>query len=368
MREYITLLFLSSIITIGYSQKNFSPIEKLNFENTNKELIFSRLDTLFSQIKRGNVDHELIYNEDPFTKAELESLVGYDKFEKKLINLYPISATKFSLTFAFFNLSKNLNCMYNLICVVENQTVTFHNVLYENTKDWKKEVVGNITYYYKNKIDKQNALNFNTKNEVIAKKFNLPAEKFNFYLTENYQQILNLLGYQYDAQENGKYRDGYGVSAHTIFAIQGNEDFSHDIFHYYSGKINKVRNHITEEGVAYLWGNAYYTDKNKEMIELPALVKELKNYLITNPNQSILELFEKDIKIFNDIASEISVRSTISALLMKEVEKKNGIAGVSKMITCGEKMAPYLKELENQLNINRENFNVEVKKIIEAYN
>ena len=363
----IRILF-ALMISKGYSQKNFSSVEKLNFDHNHKDMILSTLDTLLSQVKIGNIDNELIYKEDQLTKRELESLKGYDTFEKKLLNLYPLTDNKFSLTIAFFNLSKNLICLYTLTCIDENQAIKFYNSLYENTNNWKKEIIGNITYYYKSKIDKVNATNFNAKNEQIAKKLGVPVEKFNFYLTDNYQQILCLLGYQYDAGENGKYRDGYGVIENNIFAIQGNEDFSHDIFHYYSGKTNKTRNRISEEGIAYLWGNAYYTDSNKKMIPLSELVLELKKYMAAHPEQALLELFEKDMKVFDTIAKEISVRSVISGILIKEIEKKNGMTGISKMITCGEKMQEFMAELDLQLKINKENFNAEVTKLIQAYN
>ena len=89
-------------------------------------------------------------------------------------------------------------------------------------------------------------------------------KKLNFYLCDNYQEILQLLGFDYDLSANGTTRDGYGVISQSIFSVMHHEDFSHDIFHYYSGKVNERsnRNWITEEGIAYSWGNVYYTDKN----------------------------------------------------------------------------------------------------------
>ena len=362
------MIILTFTISKGYTQTNISIIEKLNFDNSNKPLILERLDALFNQIKSEKINDDLIFSNNDITKDELGALKGYDQYEKKLINIYPLTENKFSVSLSFFDPSKNaIICIYNLTAVVEKGIVKFENAVYENTKRWKKETVGNITYHYKDKFNKTVAQQFNLKNDEIAKKFKLPPEKFDFYLTDNYQEILNLIGYNYDLGENGKSRDGYGVVHNTIFAIQGNEDFSHDVFHYYSQKINKVRNWITEEGVAYLWGNAYYTNDKKEMVDHKTLVGELKKYLAANPQQSVFELFEKDTKIFNSIAKEISVRSVISGVLMKEVEQKNGVDGIIKMITCGEKMDPYLAAIENQLGITKTNFNEELKKRIALY-
>jgi hypothetical protein len=166
-------------------------------------------------------------------------------------------------------------------------------------------------------------------------------------MTDDFQEISELLSFGYSLFSNGKYRDGYGVDSKTIFAIMNNEDFSHDMFHYYSGKINKRenRNWITEEGIAYLWGNAYYTDKNGEMITHERLVTELQNYLSKNPNTNLYELFSNNEKIFNDIAPEISVRSTISGIIAQEIETKKGDEGTTKLINAGRenRLESYLK-------------------------
>ena len=156
-------------------------------------------------------------------------------------------------------------------------------------------------------------------------------------MVDNHQEYLNLIGINYQVHTNGKYRTGNGVSFNTIFSIMNNEDFSHDIFYYYSGKINERenRNWITEEGVAYLWGNAYYTDKNGEMIEMNQMVSTLKNHLKENPNTSLFSFFEDNPKIFKPLASEISVRSVLSAIIANKVEDKKGIEGIMELINAG---------------------------------
>ena len=76
----------------------------------------------------------------------------------------------------------------------------------------------------------------------------------------------------------------------TLTSFYSFYGFSHDIFHYYSGKVNKNenRNWITEEGIAYSWGNAYYTNSNGEMIEQQILIDELKKFPV------VVVLWDKD--------------------------------------------------------------------------
>ena len=124
----------------------------------------------------------------------------------------------------------------------------------------------------------------------------LEPDAFDLYMCYNEQEVLQLLGIDYCIDRNGQTRNGFGVYTSTICSIMNHEDFSHDVFHYYSEKINRNenRNWVTEEGVAYLWGNAYYTNiTTGEMIEQEELTNELRNYIQANPEVSLYELFEK---------------------------------------------------------------------------
>jgi hypothetical protein len=70
------------------------------------------------------------------------------------------------------------------------------------------------------------------------------------------------MGYEYRATSNGKTRNGYGVVANTIFSVMHNEDFSHDLFHYYSAKIrSNEENWYAEEGseVTTEWTRRFQT-------------------------------------------------------------------------------------------------------------
>jgi hypothetical protein len=186
----------------------------------------------------------------------------------------------------------------------------------------------------------------------------------------NYQEILQLLGYEYELESNGKTRDGYGVDGNTIFSVMNNEDFSHDVFHYYTGKFRQQipANGIVEEGIAYSWGNAYYTNKNNgEMIEQKELVQILKKYLQDNPSVNLLDLFNKNTKIFNNLANEISVKSTISSLICDEVERKKGIDGVRVLIKCGRGSDSFFKAIDDLISLNKTNFDTELRRLIAQF-
>lgn len=364
-----------TVVIPKYLQNSMDSIAKQNFNQS--------LETFFSEMKQGKINENFLTPRGAdLSKSQLQELVNYETKkdstakkiqDKQLINIYPISRDKYfiSISYTYQNPETNPILLYiiNLIATNTNDKFTFSVPLDYLTRYWKTETVGNVTYHFRESINKERAKVFDNKNTEIAGKLGLKPEKLDFYMTDNFQEISELLGFEYSIYSNGKYRDGFGVDSKTIFAVMNNEDFSHDMFHYYSGQINKRvnRNWITEEGIAYAWGNAYYTDKNGEMITHKKLVAELQDYLLRNPNANLFELFSNDEKIFKIIAPEISVRSTISGIIANQIEKKKGKEGLSNLINAGsqDRLENYLKATNELIGINKENFNLKVGKLIE---
>ncbi len=386
MKTFIATLVICSATFFADAQDVVFKPSYLNYEMDEgaKELILTSLNSLFIQLRQGKIDKELLSPDKADLTSSILQLFKSKKTKKgdvesetqniQLINFYPVSTNSFLLTIAFTEVSKEkalsphiLNIL-RLIATTNKEEVTFSIPLVYKTRHWKTFNIGNVTYHSRDNIVAERARQFNKKNKEIASKLGVEAEILDFFICDNYQEILELLGLEYSSKYNGNYRNGYGVDSNTIFSVMGNEDFSHDIFHYYSGKIHKRknRNWIAEEGIAYLWGNAYYTDKNGEMITLQKLVQSLKEYLNNNPDVSLFDLFENNPKLFNDIAPEVSVRSTIAGVIAHEIENKKGMQGVIKLINAGNSdlIPNFLSVTDKEIGINKENFNRNVKKLV----
>lgn len=386
-KNILTTIFLLFLMNSAKGQES---ILKPNFvqypmDSVTKASFNKSLESLFMDMNNGQINEALLTtNRLELTRSQLQELVNYElkkdsvtaiEQDKQLVNLYPISDDKYFFSIAYINNSYSPNPILfykiELIATQKDEGFTFSVPIDYLTRYWKTETIGNITYHYRGEINKERAKIFDEKNTLIAKKMDVEPEKFDFYMSSNFQEISKLLGFDYSLFSNGKFRDGYGVDANTIFAIMDNEDFSHDIFHYYSGKINERanRNWITEEGIAYAWGNGYYTDSNGEMISHDKLVEELKIYLAKNPKTSPLQLFDNNTKIFNHIAPEISVRSTLSGVIATEVEKKKGKEGILALINAGsqDRMESFFKATDQLIGINRDNFNSEMETLITNY-
>ncbi len=392
---YKALLTVCLLLTILFFRAEASPIVRPGYlnpgiEDATESRVLDALDELFAAIDNGSVADRLLVREHAgLTKSSLSNLRAPAPDEgnpegdrRQLINFYSLSPDRYFLTIAITDSNFEeeeveesasppaIKMIVNLVAQDHDGSVEFAIPLQHMTRHWKSETVGRVTYHFRSTLNRTRASHFDSRNTAIAEKLGVAPEAMDFYMCDDYQEILALIGFQYDRESNGMTRDGYGVDDGVIFSIMNNEDFSHDIFHYYSGKINRRedRNGITEEGVAYSWGNAYYTDPAGEMIEQRALVEALAQYLAANPGASARELFENNRKIF-DLAPEASALSTISSLICDEVERREGMPGLLELINCGRKdaMDRYFETIDRLVGINRGNFNERVGELIERY-
>ena len=387
MKRIFVLIALIQIFSSVLSQSTIISSEYIYYDmkEESKDAVIQTLDSLYQQLSIGKLDKRYVSKTtSDLTISTLEKIQYYESqkdssvhhiVDKQLINIYPISSNKYFLSIACYSVKTERDpiiiSILNLIAENNGGKVTFSIPLNYLTRYWKKTRIGNIAYYHRGELRRERAEIFNYKNMQIAKSLGTEPEEFDFYMCENQQEMMKLRGFEFSIWDNGQTRNGYGIDANTIFAIQNNEDFSHDTFHYYSGKLHerKDRNWVAEEGIAYLWGNAYYTDQEGEMISLERLVRELKIYLKNNPDSSLLDLFENNPKVFDNIAPEVSVRSTISGVIAKKIEEKKGMDGIVNLINCGrkDKAKKYLETTDTLIGINRKNFDKKVMNLLMEY-
>ena len=349
----------------------------------------SLFNLLFHQITNNEVSSELISPiNSQLTKALFEDLNYYEQnfndstnsIKRKLLNFYPLKQGTHLSMIGYFDkksVESNLVMLVNLIVHVDKGKITFSSPLAYNTKAWKQMKVGNVTYHYRDSLREDRAEKFAQKNRLFAARFKKQPKTLKFYMVNNYQEILRLLGIQFHAGSVGRLRDGYGVLADEyIFSVMNNEDFSHDLFHYYSGSVHNqsVRNWVTEEGIAYSWGNAYYTRIDGEMGEQDELVRLLVEYLNENQEADLLSLFENNFwtdtsGIYDHLAPDFKVGRLISSIICDEVMRIHGMDGINQLISCGSKpnrFDPFFETTDRLINLNRDNFQNKLKELIGA--
>jgi hypothetical protein len=329
------------------------------------------LDSFLNRIEQQRIDSTDVAGADAKLSLSMFSSIKYRIWgadsnklqitQPTVLKLYPLQDSVYYCSLAFLTNCQIKEILTILITFNAGRTA-FAIPLNYFTRTWKLKKVGLTTYHYADHINLNRATLFDRKNQLIAKKLGLNPERFDFYLCDNYQDILELLGFSYDSASAGNIDDGYGVDEGTIFSIRHNEDFSHDLFHYYSGKFrHNKRNSAADEGVAYSWGNPYYTDKPGEMITRGQLVAQLKDYLEHHPETSLLTLFEKNPMIF---PSKAKVRSLLSSLICDEIERRAGANGIKELLDCGPGDENYFRVTGKLTGITTQNFNQEMRELL----
>lgn len=377
------LRFLFFVIFITVTVSSIAQVQvHPELLDQNKELtiqVGEHLDSLLIRIKEKRpYDMYLVEQRADFTLSTLKWVVSLATKEERdqqieLLDLVPISKDSYKLTLSMMSANEDgkpeLDFLLDLIVIQDIDGMKFTSVIDHRVRYWNVNVIDGITYYYRDRMNEQRAELFGKKHRLIAANLSSEPKPLTVFLCDNYKEALDLMGYRYDKESIGKYKNGHGVDASLIFSIMGNEDFSHDVLHcYVSKKVErKERNWVTEEGLAYLWGNAYWTDSEGEMIELDRLLEELRAYVEMNPEVSLLELFEKDEKPFGNISEDISVRSTISGLILRVIEKEHGMDGIWQMLRAGRepnRLDPYLDNVEELMGISRRNFDRQTEQLL----
>jgi hypothetical protein len=333
--------------------------------------VIGSLDSFLNRIQQQRIDSTDVTGTDANLSLSMFSSIKYRIWDADsnsrqitqptLLKLYPLQDSVYYCSLAFLSNGQVREILTILITFNAGRTA-FAIPLGYFTRTWKLKRVGLTTYHYADHINLNRATIFDRKNRLMAKKLGLSPERFDFYLCDNYQDILGLLGFSYDSASAGNIEDGYGVDEGTIFSIRHNEDFSHDLFHYYSAKFrHNKRNSAADEGVAYSWGNPYYTDKQGAMITRHQLVAQLKDYLEHHPETSLLTLFEKNPMIF---PSKAKVRSLLSSLICDEIERRAGANGIKELLDCGPGDENYFRVTGKLIGITTENFNQEVRELL----
>lgn len=355
----VLVFFALSACAQDYHFPNVDQIEATKIKTT--------IDTLFAEMSKGHIRPDLISGKKrELTREMLENQKSRqgDSVKREIINCYLLATQMYRVTVACSKAGM-LQQMLVLDVDLQQEKPKIAFPIWYDTRNWSSMQVGTIHYYYDHDFDLKAAQDFDKANRTIATKLGLQPEPLDFYLSDNFQQIMQWMGSFYDCTTVGQIHDGFGVGEQTIFATQHNEDFSHDLVHYYVYKVRKgPRNPFAEEGVAYYWGNAYYPDAQGKMIGLELLKDDLRNYLAANPGVDLLIPFRKNQRGVFCPAREISMRSTLSGIIAEYVEKKHGIDGVLKLLNCGAGEENYFAATQLLAGINAANFNQRIRELL----
>jgi hypothetical protein len=375
MKLFLVIFFFVISLT-GRAQTRFDVSKNLwtEFSDTIKNEIIQSLDRLLSGIEKESIDTTLIdrdnydfnYNFFSYLKRIEAKDTVHHYYKGQLINLYPVEPAHYSLTLIYSN-NDAIGRIFTFTVKEDNGKFVFASPVKYNTKHWKSATIGTITIHYPDTININRAKDFDRKNVMMASKLNLPVMNLEMYMSRNYQEALQLQGCLYEYGSNGYTNSGDIVNPKTLFSVKNDEDFSHDVLHMYAAHIRgKIRNTAAEEGIAYLWGNAYHADSKGKIPDQQELVTVLRKYLESHIDVKLLDLFDKNPNVLAEYGypKPISVKSIISGLICEEIEKQKGVNGIIELMKCGRGDDNFFKSIDSIMHINRNNFDAKVHKLL----
>jgi hypothetical protein len=375
MKLILAVLLLVISLT-NNAQTKFGVSKELwtEFPDSIRNKIIKSLDDFLYGIEKRNIDTALIdkdnydFNYNFFTylgKIETKDTVS-NYFKGQLINLYLVEPMQYSLTLIYAN-GNETGRIFTFMAKEHDGKIVFESPVKYNTKHWKTATFGTITIHYPDTINVNRAKDFDRKNVMMASKLNLPVMYLEMYMSRNYQEALQLQGCLYEYGSNGYTNSGDIVDPKTVFAVKNDEDFSHDVLHMYAAKIRgKIRNAAAEEGIAYLWGNAYHVGSKGKIPDQQELIPTLRQHIKSHVDTDLLDLFDKNPNVLAEYGypKPISVKAIISGLVCEELEKQKGVEGIIELMKCGRGDDNFFTSIDKLMHINRNNFDASVRKLL----
>ena len=338
-----------------------------------KNELINSLNGFLDQKDGPNKNNKFVLKEDLLVmSALLDELKGMDKniklkndhfYKAYLTNAVKLDNNDFLMQFVYMGMNENvpvLRASFTLMAKMQDGKFYFHSVLKQNTIAWKTKKISNVTYHFKDTLDRINALAYIKAVNSYDKRLKMPITPFDFYFCDNFPEVLQVLGIDYKSDYNGiKYDD---ISSHengTNLEINGGYDGQlkfdpHDLWHDRLHMVVPVNiiNRPVDEGCAYLYGGSWG-------IPWEQVLTMFKKYAAENPNADWLNLYINSNK-FADNDKPMYVAYIINALIVQKLEKEKGFAPVLELVSCGKRQQGddnYFKALEKVSGISKAGFN-----------
>lgn len=241
----------------------------------------------------------------------------------KLLYIKKLSDNKFEVASMFYWIQDENNV--NLISIVKyiirksESEYVFENYLHESTKNWKKQNVGLIDYYFPDNYDfnLENANNANNTINKLNKLFDLNETKIHYYIAENCDKQLEFLGLNYIATTGLMDQCGYFDKSNDILlsTFFAGENYAHEIIHLINKKFPNAH-YLLLTGLS-----VYHDSKNASLGRSSyEIFRDFNEYAKSNK-----EYVFSFTGTFPKINNKIGVEYIISSILIDEILNEGGI-------------------------------------------
>lgn len=262
------------------------------------------------------------------------------------------------------NGNANIMAITNTIAQVDEQgTVKLSNWLHHHIRDWHHKKVGMIDYYYYpdypfNIFQAEKANKFIS---FLKDKFDIKADRVEYYIAQNCDEIMRLKGFDYviTMGENALNLCGFFDRFNNIIysnAVKGE---------YYEHELTRLLNNFYPNS-HHLFLNGlsdYFIEDNMKLgLPINEHFKRIDNYLQKNPHIDLNNL--TSFYSLDDITPPLYF---IGLVLTQKTLEKGGIGLLKKAMQSGYKDEELYAFMEKELGIKPKEINKTFRKLIHQY-
>ena len=336
---------------------DYSIIMLINNDSIVKKIV-NRLENVFNE---NDINGYIKYwdkNDFQFMKEPHKDLYllfnnGYKTYIPTIISVVKTN-NKFIVKIAVMGNPEGFNSLYAIYDLgvnLVNGEAFFYNMLNSNLSNFNKKTISNITYFFKDTVNKNQIANQIEFNQYLVKFFQKQNFEFNFIVAKNYEEMLKLQSYNYidDMYVNSSGGIAY-ANDKIVFSANNSFYYPHEVVHLFTNKYYPNIHEIIDEGIAtYLGGSkeiSYNDLKNELGLKVKSYNSDFKKLI-----------FEYDYK-YIPLSKGTPIFYVIGAFICEEVYKNKGLRGLEQIMNTGyeddkkllSEICKVLEVKENELN------------------
>jgi len=347
-----------------------------------KNQLISSLNGFLSEKDSPNKDNKYVLKEDLLeTSALLDEMKGMEQssryndktfYKCHLTNVVKLEGENYIIQFSYIGIGEGtplLRASFRLIARNMNGQFYFSSPLKQNTQYWKSRRLANITFHYKDTLNRKDAELYFKTVSYYDRKLKAPASSVEFYYCDNFSEAQQLLGIDYKSDYNGIKTDILSSHENNVSMIlDGGSSYSHrfdphDLWHERLRTVMNadIINRPVDEGCAYLYGGSWGFTWREVLFKF-------KQYANDHPDADWLSLYT-ETKNFADGDKSMKIAYALNALIAQKIEKEKGFAAVMELLGCGKRETGddnYFKALEKQTGITKVNFNTAMWELVKV--
>lgn len=297
------------------------------------------------------------------------------EIENIVISVFPINDKIWELTSMFMRKMNNKSELRYIVRVYVEQIngeYKFINSTEFLKSNFNKRTVGNITYYYKDKYEfnmlKANKLK--SFNQELSEMFNIEEIRFDYFILDNYREIIELRGYefQYDlnisfqgiSNKNGARTDRIN---NVIYVGTDTEFYPHELVHLYNYRFFGQKCHKWfDEGFATLLGGSQGKSLDWHVGKLKVFLENNKDFVLND----IKKLEKLKILPVKDSKTKTGFMYVIGGLIIETIYNNEGFEGLRYFMSSGTTEKDFYNAVEEKFNIKKANFGRFIRGLIDA--